>query len=118
MSTRLQPTPTARPEDVERTRTPYGTQKQVGAGFYFLSSYVSISTHLIYEVDIDAAPLVYSSPIRAIHPLGRPSIAHPNCISSPLALSRQETRSPLHMSMSLNMMMRAYKIAVVGDEWN
>jgi len=28
---------------VEKTRTPYGTQKQVGAGFYFLSSYLSHS---------------------------------------------------------------------------
>ncbi|KAF8559133.1 hypothetical protein OG21DRAFT_1403580 [Imleria badia] len=37
------PTPTARPEDVEKTRTPYGTQKQVGAGFYFLSSYLTHS---------------------------------------------------------------------------
>jgi len=37
------PVPTARPEDVERTRTPYGTQKQVGAGFYLLSSYLTHS---------------------------------------------------------------------------
>ncbi|KAG6378570.1 hypothetical protein JVT61DRAFT_12835 [Boletus reticuloceps] len=37
------PAPTARPEDMEKTRTPYGTQKQVGAGFYFLSSYLSHS---------------------------------------------------------------------------
>ncbi|KAG9317313.1 hypothetical protein JVU11DRAFT_1511 [Chiua virens] len=35
--------PTARPEDVEKTRTPYGTQKQVGAGFYFVSSYLTHS---------------------------------------------------------------------------
>ncbi|KAF8138309.1 hypothetical protein EV363DRAFT_1393768 [Boletus edulis] len=37
------PASTARPEDMEKTRTPYGTQKQVGAGFYFLSSYLSHS---------------------------------------------------------------------------
>ncbi|KAF9226766.1 MAS20-domain-containing protein [Gyrodon lividus] len=37
------PTPTARPEDVEKTRTPYGTEKQVGAGFYVVSSYLGHS---------------------------------------------------------------------------
>ncbi|KIJ20440.1 hypothetical protein PAXINDRAFT_166493 [Paxillus involutus ATCC 200175] len=37
------PSPTARPEDVEKTRTPYGTQRQVGAGFYVVSSYLAHS---------------------------------------------------------------------------
>lgn len=39
----LQPEPTARPEDQEKTRTPLGTQKQVGAAFYVLSSYANHS---------------------------------------------------------------------------
>lgn len=69
-------------------------------------------------VNVDAESLIYSSPTRATHPHGRSSTAHPNCISSPLAPSRQETRSPLHMLMSLNMMLRAYRIAVVGDGWS
>ncbi|TDL29532.1 hypothetical protein BD410DRAFT_779958 [Rickenella mellea] len=34
---------TERPEDVERTRTPYGTSKQVGCGLYFVSSYLGHS---------------------------------------------------------------------------
>ncbi|KIM63614.1 hypothetical protein SCLCIDRAFT_1214007 [Scleroderma citrinum Foug A] len=37
------PEPTERPEDVEKTRTPIGTQKQVGAGFYAVSSYLNHS---------------------------------------------------------------------------
>ncbi|KIJ69854.1 hypothetical protein HYDPIDRAFT_184391 [Hydnomerulius pinastri MD-312] len=37
------PEPTGRPEDVEKTRTPYGTQKQVGTGFYAVSSYLGHS---------------------------------------------------------------------------
>ncbi|KAG6334866.1 hypothetical protein ID866_4226 [Astraeus odoratus] len=37
------PEPTERPEDVEKTRTPCGTQKQVGAGFYAVSSYLNHS---------------------------------------------------------------------------
>jgi import receptor subunit TOM20 len=37
------PTPTVRPEDAEKTRTPYGTQRQVGAGFYAVSSYLGHS---------------------------------------------------------------------------
>ncbi|KAI0053595.1 hypothetical protein FA95DRAFT_1552084, partial [Auriscalpium vulgare] len=32
-----------RPEDIERTRTPYGTSKQVGAGLYTVSSYTGHS---------------------------------------------------------------------------
>lgn len=70
------------------------------------------------EVNVDVTPFTYSSLTLAIHPLGRPLTVHPNYISSPLALSRQETRLPLHMSTSLNMMMKAYKIAVVEDAWN
>ncbi|GLB34124.1 putative MAS20 protein import receptor [Lyophyllum shimeji] len=37
------PEPTARPEDVEKTRTPYGTARQIGSAFYTLSSYLSHS---------------------------------------------------------------------------
>ncbi|KAH7887480.1 hypothetical protein F5I97DRAFT_2072803 [Phlebopus sp. FC_14] len=37
------PEPTERPEDVEKTRTPYGAQKQIGAGFYAVSSYLNHS---------------------------------------------------------------------------
>ncbi|TFK43835.1 hypothetical protein BDQ12DRAFT_595860 [Crucibulum laeve] len=37
------PEPTARPEDVEKTRTPYGTQRQVGSAFYTVSSYLTHS---------------------------------------------------------------------------
>jgi import receptor subunit TOM20 len=37
------PPPTERPEDVERSRTPYGTSRQVGIGFYAVSSYISHS---------------------------------------------------------------------------
>ncbi|KAG1752464.1 uncharacterized protein EDB91DRAFT_1102768 [Suillus paluster] len=35
------PETAARPEDVEKTRTPCGTSKQVGTGFYAVSSYIS-----------------------------------------------------------------------------
>ncbi|KAF8076722.1 MAS20-domain-containing protein [Lyophyllum atratum] len=37
------PEPTVRPEDVEKTRTPYGTSRQIGSAFYTLSSYLSHS---------------------------------------------------------------------------
>ncbi|KAG6813431.1 hypothetical protein H0H92_011128 [Tricholoma furcatifolium] len=37
------PAPTARPEDVEKTRTPHGTSRQIGAAFYTLSSYLTHS---------------------------------------------------------------------------
>ncbi|KAG6868758.1 hypothetical protein C0993_011027 [Termitomyces sp. T159_Od127] len=37
------PAPTVRPEDVEKTRTPYGTSRQVGTAFYTLSSYLAHS---------------------------------------------------------------------------
>ena len=40
----LQPVPTDRPEDVERTRTPFGTSRQIGTAFYYVSSYVSPRT--------------------------------------------------------------------------
>ena len=38
-----QPESTARPEDVERTRTPVGTQHQIGSALYTLSSYANHS---------------------------------------------------------------------------
>lgn len=37
------PAPTQRPEDVEKTRTPYGTSRQIGSAFYTLSSYLTHS---------------------------------------------------------------------------
>ena len=37
----LQPVPNDRPEDIERTRTPFGTSRQIGTAFYYVSSYVS-----------------------------------------------------------------------------
>ncbi|KAF9478407.1 hypothetical protein BDN70DRAFT_880013 [Pholiota conissans] len=37
------PEPTFRPEDVEKTRTPYGTQRQIGSALYTLSSYLTHS---------------------------------------------------------------------------
>ena len=37
----LQPATTDRPEDIERTRTPHGTSRQIGTAFYYVSSYVS-----------------------------------------------------------------------------
>ncbi len=37
----LQPASAARPEDQERTRTPYGTSRQIGSGLYVVSAYVS-----------------------------------------------------------------------------
>jgi len=39
--------PNERPEDIERTRTPYGTSRQIGTAFYYVSSYVS-PPHLGY----------------------------------------------------------------------
>jgi len=42
-SSSKQPESTARPEDVERTRTPVGTQHQVGSALYTLSSYANHS---------------------------------------------------------------------------
>jgi import receptor subunit TOM20 len=35
-----QPSPTESPENVEKTRTPYGTSRQIGSAFYLVSSYV------------------------------------------------------------------------------
>ncbi|KAG2156380.1 hypothetical protein DEU56DRAFT_867816 [Suillus clintonianus] len=35
------PETSARPEDAEKTRTPCGTSKQIGSGFYAVSSYIS-----------------------------------------------------------------------------
>lgn len=37
-----QPESSERPENIEKTRTPYGTSKQVGSGLYLVSSYVSM----------------------------------------------------------------------------
>lgn len=38
------PAPTTeRPENVEKTRTPYGTSRQIGSGLYFVSSYIAHS---------------------------------------------------------------------------
>jgi hypothetical protein len=37
-----QPVSEERPEDQERTRTPFGTSRQIGSGFYLVSSYVRI----------------------------------------------------------------------------
>lgn len=37
-----QPAPTLRPEDVEKTRTPHGTDYQSGCGLYQVSSYVRL----------------------------------------------------------------------------
>jgi len=37
------PAPTERPEDQERTRTPYGTSRQVGSGIYLVSAYINHS---------------------------------------------------------------------------
>ncbi|KAF8897884.1 hypothetical protein BD779DRAFT_1782192 [Infundibulicybe gibba] len=37
------PEPTDRPEDVEKTRTPYGTARQIGCAHYTLSSYLTHS---------------------------------------------------------------------------
>ncbi|KAJ7591478.1 hypothetical protein C8J56DRAFT_564590 [Mycena floridula] len=37
------PSSDARPEDIERTRTPYGTSRQIGQAFYTLSSYLNHS---------------------------------------------------------------------------
>jgi len=39
----IQPEPKGRPEDVEKTRTPYGTQAQVGSALYTVSSYLTHS---------------------------------------------------------------------------
>ncbi|PSR75045.1 hypothetical protein PHLCEN_2v9375 [Hermanssonia centrifuga] len=37
------PVSTARPEDQERTRTPYGTSRQIGSGLYVVSAYLAHS---------------------------------------------------------------------------
>ena len=37
----FQPPSTERPEDEEKTRTPHGTSRQIGSGFFTVSSYVS-----------------------------------------------------------------------------
>ncbi|KAH7916790.1 hypothetical protein BJ138DRAFT_1131771 [Hygrophoropsis aurantiaca] len=37
------PESSERPEDVEKTRTPNGTSRQIGSGFYIVSSYISHS---------------------------------------------------------------------------
>lgn len=36
-----QPVKSDRPEELERTRTPHGTVRQVGSGIYVVTSYVS-----------------------------------------------------------------------------
>lgn len=38
-----QPAPEDRPEDIERTRTPHGTLRQIGTAFFYVSSYVSLA---------------------------------------------------------------------------
>lgn len=38
----FQPISEERPEDQEKTRTPYGTSKQIGTGMYLVSAYVSL----------------------------------------------------------------------------
>ncbi|KAF9651125.1 hypothetical protein BDM02DRAFT_3111157 [Thelephora ganbajun] len=37
------PVSTDRPEDIERTRTPHGTSRQIGTAFYYVSSYLGHS---------------------------------------------------------------------------
>jgi import receptor subunit TOM20 len=37
------PEPTARPENIEKTRTPYGTARQIGSALYTVSSYLNHS---------------------------------------------------------------------------
>jgi len=37
------PVSNERPEDIERTRTPYGTSRQIGSAFYYVSSYLAHS---------------------------------------------------------------------------
>ncbi|KAF4619887.1 hypothetical protein D9613_004960 [Agrocybe pediades] len=37
------PVPDARPENIEKTRTPYGTQRQIGSALYTVSSYLTHS---------------------------------------------------------------------------
>jgi mitochondrial import receptor subunit TOM20 len=39
----VQPEPKCRPENVEKTRTPYGTQRQIGSAIYTVSSYLNHS---------------------------------------------------------------------------
>lgn len=39
----VQPEPQCRPENVEKTRTPYGTQRQIGSAVYTVSSYLNHS---------------------------------------------------------------------------
>ncbi|TCD70436.1 hypothetical protein EIP91_003517 [Steccherinum ochraceum] len=62
------PPSTERPEDQERTRTPYGTSKQVGSGFYPVSAYLrhscSPTARPSFSTGTSELHLVASTPIK------------------------------------------------------
>ncbi|KAH9927200.1 MAS20-domain-containing protein [Epithele typhae] len=63
------PAPTERPEDQERTRTPHGTSRQLGAGLYLVSSYLAHScdpsTRPVFAPGSTDLKLVATRPIKA-----------------------------------------------------
>lgn len=74
-----QPEPKVRPEDVEKTRTPYGTQRQIGRGLYPVSAYVGGMRSFL---PIFKTHCRYRSRTRASHPLARRlAAALQSCIS-------------------------------------
>ncbi|KZT72532.1 MAS20-domain-containing protein [Daedalea quercina L-15889] len=62
------PTSTKRPEEQERTRTPYGTSRQVGSGLYAVSAYIahscSPSARPSFSSGTSELSLVASKPIK------------------------------------------------------
>ncbi|TFK25926.1 MAS20-domain-containing protein [Coprinopsis marcescibilis] len=48
------PVPNGRPEDVEKTRTPYGTHRQIGSALYTVSSYLNHSCNPSARVSFSA----------------------------------------------------------------
>ncbi|KAJ2917506.1 hypothetical protein MD484_g2931, partial [Candolleomyces efflorescens] len=62
------PVPTARPEDVEKTRTSVGTQKQVGSALYTLSAYLTHScepsARVVFDKGTTELHLVAEKPLK------------------------------------------------------
>lgn len=92
---------TERPEDAEKTRTPYGTQRQVGSGLYSVSAYVRllpvILSHTSHYIDVFALPilLIYRSATAVTRPPYLSSrTPTPSSTSSPPAISKQAMKSP------------------------
>lgn len=99
---------TDRPEDQERSRTPYGTSRQIGSGLFPVSSYVSL---LKMNLAIYTDSSVSHSFATRVHPppAHLSAMVPPSCTSSPLPHSKKATRSLSLMSTPPNTSMKRPK---------